>query len=146
MLLAVPLVVVFSVHISLVQRLRLIALFSLGLLLISISILRIKEGYDSYGQRDQTLWSSFELLLAVVVAVVPTIYGLLRNASLSQPETSWNTSARIDTVEATSLTGLNYESWSPRGWKDLGQQASIVMSPRSVKRPSGRLVVPASNV
>lgn len=52
------------------------ALFSIGIFLVAISIIRIIQGKDSRVQRGHTLWASLEILLAVVVAVTPTIYAL----------------------------------------------------------------------
>lgn len=52
------------------------ALFSIGIFLVAISIIRIIQGKDSRAQRGHTLWASLEILLAVVVAVTPTIYAL----------------------------------------------------------------------
>lgn len=52
------------------------ALFSIGIFLVAISIIRINQGKNSRAQRGHTLWASLEILLAVVVAVTPTIYAL----------------------------------------------------------------------
>lgn len=52
------------------------ALFSIGIFLVAISIIRIVQGKDSRVQRGHTLWASLEILLAVIVAVTPTIYAL----------------------------------------------------------------------
>lgn len=52
------------------------ALFSIGIFLVAISIIRIIRGKDSRVQRGHTLWASLEILLAVIVAVTPTIYAL----------------------------------------------------------------------
>jgi hypothetical protein len=61
---------------TILRRLRVMALFSIGIFLVAISILRIIQGKDSRVQRGHTLWASLEILLAVVVAVTPTIYAL----------------------------------------------------------------------
>lgn len=52
------------------------ALFSIGIFLVAISVIRIIQGKNSRIQRGHTLWASLEILLAVVVAVTPTIYAL----------------------------------------------------------------------
>lgn len=52
------------------------ALFSIGVFLVVISIIRIVQGIGSRAQRGHTLWASLEILLAVIVAVTPTIYTL----------------------------------------------------------------------
>jgi hypothetical protein len=61
---------------TILRRLRVMALFSIGIFLVAISVIRIVQGKDSRVQRGHTLWASLEILLAVVVAVTPTIYAL----------------------------------------------------------------------
>lgn len=79
------------------RRLRVMALFSIGIFLVAISIIRIIQGKDSRVQRGHTLWASFEVLLAVVVAVTPTIYALAHGRH-----------------ENSSLTGTHLSEY-PRG-------------------------------
>ncbi|KAJ4411547.1 hypothetical protein N0V91_001332 [Didymella pomorum] len=76
MLMALPFTLICSVHVPITQRLRVMALFSIGIFLVAISIIRIVQGKDSRVQRGHTLWASLEVLLAVIVAVTPTIYAL----------------------------------------------------------------------
>lgn len=61
------------------QKLRILCLFGVGILLIAISISRIVAGQGSHTQSGHTLWASLEVLFAVIVAVTPTIYALVRN-------------------------------------------------------------------
>jgi hypothetical protein len=72
LLMAVPFSLILSVKIPIMQRFRILLLFSIGLFLISISIIRILEGR---GSRTQAL----EVLFATIVAVTPTIYALAHN-------------------------------------------------------------------
>jgi hypothetical protein len=58
------------------RRLRVLFLFSIGIFLVAISIIRIVQGKDSRVQRGHTLWASLEILFAAIVAVTPTIYAL----------------------------------------------------------------------
>lgn len=58
------------------RRLRVLFLFSIGVFLVAISVIRIVQGKDSRLQRGHTLWASLEILLAVIVAVTPTVYAL----------------------------------------------------------------------
>lgn len=76
MLMALSFTLIFSVKVPTIQRLRVMALFSIGIFLVAISIIRIIQGKDSRVQRGHTLWASLEILLAVIVAVTPTIYAL----------------------------------------------------------------------
>lgn len=68
------------------------ALFTIGTFLIAISIIRMVRGKNSRVQRGHTLWASLEVLLAVVVAVTPTIYALTHgrheNSSLARTRLS----------------------------------------------------------
>jgi hypothetical protein len=61
------------------QRLRILLLFSIGVFLISISIIRITQGKSSTKQAAHTLWASLEVLFGTIVAVTPTIYALAHN-------------------------------------------------------------------
>ncbi|KAL5113221.1 hypothetical protein ACEQ8H_008903 [Pleosporales sp. CAS-2024a] len=79
MLMALSFSIVFSVRITLMQRARILLLFSVGIVLICISIVRILIGRDARTQAAHTLWSSLEVLLATTVAVTPTVYALGRN-------------------------------------------------------------------
>jgi hypothetical protein len=79
LLMAVPFSLILSVKIPIMQRFRILLLFSIGLFLISISIIRILEGRGSRTQAGHTLWASLEVLFATIVAVTPTIYALAHN-------------------------------------------------------------------
>jgi hypothetical protein len=62
-----------------------LSLFSIGVFLISISIVRIVIGRNSRKQRAHTIWASLEVLFAVIVAVTPIIYALIRNTNEKRP-------------------------------------------------------------
>ncbi|KAH7394025.1 hypothetical protein DE146DRAFT_115018 [Phaeosphaeria sp. MPI-PUGE-AT-0046c] len=70
---------VLSVRIPVMQKLRILCLFGVGILLVAISINRIVAGQGSHTQSGHTLWASLEVLFAIIVAVTPTIYALARN-------------------------------------------------------------------
>ncbi|OSS46882.1 hypothetical protein B5807_08996 [Epicoccum nigrum] len=76
MLMALSFTLICSITIPITQRLRVMALFSIGVFLVAISIIRIVQGIGSRAQRGHTLWASLEILLAAIVAVTPTIYAL----------------------------------------------------------------------
>jgi hypothetical protein len=80
MLMAVSFSLILSVKIPLLAKLRVLCLFSVGILLIGISITRMIEGRNSRTQSGHTLWASVEVLFATIVAVTPTIYALSRNS------------------------------------------------------------------
>ncbi|KAH7068445.1 hypothetical protein FB567DRAFT_457363 [Paraphoma chrysanthemicola] len=81
LLMAVAFYLVLSVNMPRIQRFRILSLFGIGLFLIAISVIRILQGRNARTQRSHTLWASLEVLLAVVVAVTPTIYTLIRNSN-----------------------------------------------------------------
>lgn len=77
---AVSFTLILSVKIPLLAKIRILILFSVGILLIGISITRMIEGRNSHTQSGHTLWASVEVLFATIVAVTPTIYALGRNS------------------------------------------------------------------
>ncbi|KAK9415035.1 hypothetical protein SUNI508_10640 [Seiridium unicorne] len=81
LLMTIPIPLVLSVKLPKMQRLRILSLFSIGVFLVAVSIVRILEGRNSHSQRAQTLWASLEILCAAGVAVTPSIYALARNRS-----------------------------------------------------------------
>ena len=131
LLMSVPLIIIFSVRVSVLNRLRLLFLFSVGIFLVIVSMLRIKEGYNSWQQKDQTLWSSLEVLLSVTVAVTPTVYGLVRNGG-GDVTWTWSASEGFQDSRSTGLgvvqeVKFDYDAWNPKGWKDLSRMASVVI-------------------
>jgi hypothetical protein len=88
LLMAASCSLIWSVRIPLMQRLRVLLVFSVGLLLVMISILRVLSTQGSSLIRDFALWANLEVLFAVIVAVTPTVYALIRNtqADMSQFE------------------------------------------------------------
>ena len=79
LLMAVSCSLILSIRIPLMQRLRVLLVFSVGILLVIISIFRVIAAYDSTRLRDSALWACLEVLFAVLVAVTPPVYGLIRN-------------------------------------------------------------------
>jgi hypothetical protein len=122
LLMAIPFSLIMSAKISIMQRLRILALFSIGLFLISISIVRIIRGRDSRSQAGHTLWASLEVFFASVVAVTPTIYALARNA---REDTSYGKSHDLHkTAGSRGYTGsvVTDDKYTARIWTELEQQ------------------------
>lgn len=123
LLMLIPFYLILSIRIPLMQHLRLLFLFSIGLFLIAMSIIRIIQGKDSRAQRGHTLWASLEVLFAVVVAVTPTIYALVRNG---HEDSTWSQSERMCEVE--EMKHHRRKSSVVRGdkWLELEDEASMV--------------------
>ncbi|KAL6705001.1 hypothetical protein ACN47E_007404 [Coniothyrium glycines] len=124
MLMLVPVYLILSIRIPLMQHLRLLFLFSIGLFLIAISIIRIVQGRNSRVQRGHTLWASFEVLLATVVAVTPNIYALARNR---REDSSWDKSEATCEIEEIK-PHRRRNSMIIRGekWMELADEASMI--------------------
>jgi hypothetical protein len=119
LLMAVPFSLIMSVRIPTMQRLRILLLFSIGLFLISISIIRILEGRDSHTQAGHTLWASLEVLFATIVAVAPTVYALARN---TRDVVSYDTShASIRHASSRIPTGsiVDGDKYTARIWTEF---------------------------
>ncbi|KAM5343044.1 hypothetical protein ACJ41O_014010 [Fusarium nematophilum] len=77
MLLAFPFVLFTSLKTSWKLKLRLFSLFTLGVFIIAITVIRLpinRSNKDS--QANRSMWASTELFIATVVVNAPTIYGL----------------------------------------------------------------------
>ncbi len=122
MLMAVPFSLILSARIPATQRLRILPLFSIGIFLVAISILRTVQGKGSHIQSAQTLWASVELLFATIVAVTPTIFALARNKyenstdGLSRMETMKNT-FRSNTAGGDTV--IEIDKYNTRVWTEL---------------------------
>jgi hypothetical protein len=117
-LMAVSFHLVLSVKIPVMQKLRILSLFGVGIFLICISIIRIVQGRESRTQSGHTLWASLEVLFGVIVAVTPTIYALGRNKyeSTTYMYETHHTSTRSPDCNTHSAESDKY---SARIWTEL---------------------------
>ncbi|KAM5343472.1 hypothetical protein ACJ41O_012009 [Fusarium nematophilum] len=77
MLLAVPVPLFFSLKTTWQRKLRLYALFTLGIFIVAITVIRLPiNSTNKDSQVNRTTWASTELLTATIVVNAPTIYGL----------------------------------------------------------------------
>jgi hypothetical protein len=115
---AVSFHLVLSVRIPVMQKLRILSLFSVGIFLICISIIRIVQGRGSRTQSGHTLWASLEILFGIIAAVTPTIYALGRNKyeSTTYINETNHTSTRSPDCNTHSAENDKY---SARIWTEL---------------------------
>jgi hypothetical protein len=121
LLMALSFTLVLSVRIPMMQKLRILSLFGVGLLLIGISVVRIVEGRNSRTQTGHTLWASLEVLFAVIVAVTPTTYALVRN---KREDTSYiyersQVSSQTPNNRAHSVGMAENDRYTARVWTEL---------------------------
>ncbi|KFG77846.1 hypothetical protein MANI_017459 [Metarhizium anisopliae] len=77
MLLVLPIPVVASLRAPWRRKAQLYPLFTLGIFIIVVTIVRLRINYANIGsQGNRTTWASAELLTATVVVNAPTLYGL----------------------------------------------------------------------
>ncbi|UQC91447.1 uncharacterized protein CLUP02_16982 [Colletotrichum lupini] len=77
MLLVLPLPLVFSLKTPWQRKIQLYALFTLGVFIIAITVIRLPINITNKdSQINRTTWASTELLTAAIVVNAPTLYGL----------------------------------------------------------------------
>ncbi|KPM43824.1 hypothetical protein AK830_g2811 [Neonectria ditissima] len=77
MLLVLPMPLVISLKTAWQRKAQLSALFTLGIFIIAITIIRLPiNASNKDSQINRTTWASTELLTAAIVVNAPTIYGL----------------------------------------------------------------------
>ncbi|GIJ90360.1 hypothetical protein Asppvi_009314 [Aspergillus pseudoviridinutans] len=79
MLIAMPIPILVVVKRSTVEKFQLMALFTVGLFIVAITIARLPQNTkNATEQVNRTTWASIELLAAAIVANAPVLYGLLK--------------------------------------------------------------------
>ncbi|KAI5459717.1 hypothetical protein BGZ63DRAFT_360319 [Mariannaea sp. PMI_226] len=77
MLLILPIPVVITLKTAWQRKAQLLALFTLGVFIIAITIIRLPiNASNKDSQVNRTTWASTELLTAAIVVNAPTLYGL----------------------------------------------------------------------
>ncbi|KAK7415749.1 hypothetical protein QQX98_005662 [Neonectria punicea] len=77
MLLVLPMPLVISLKTAWQRKAQLSALFTLGIFIIAITVIRLPiNAMNKDSQINRTTWASTELLTAAIVVNAPTIYGL----------------------------------------------------------------------
>ncbi|KAL3419708.1 hypothetical protein PVAG01_08206 [Phlyctema vagabunda] len=93
MLIGLPLPTLFGLKTTWASRFRLVGLFSLGMLVVVVTIVRLPLNVTNVTlQNNRTTWASTEAFAAALVANIPTLYTLRRRKTenLSTPKkTAW---------------------------------------------------------
>lgn len=104
MLLAVPIPLFFSLKTSWKRKLKLYVLFTLGIFIVAITVIRLPiNTINKDSQINRTTWASIELLTATIVVNAPTIYGL------------WNKKKQSSAYSNSHGTGLPSHSSRKNG-------------------------------
>ncbi|KAI9375846.1 hypothetical protein BJX61DRAFT_62522 [Aspergillus egyptiacus] len=89
MLILLPMPWLLRVRKSWLKRLQYVALFSVGLLLIAIAIVRLPYYGDSTAQVNRNTWGSVEEFFAAFVANIPTLFTLRKDPTKHRDEPSY---------------------------------------------------------
>ncbi|KAK2049400.1 hypothetical protein LZ31DRAFT_457227 [Colletotrichum somersetense] len=112
MLLVLPLPLVFSLKTPWKRKAQLCTLFTLGIFIIAITVIRLPINVSNKdSQVNRTTWASIELLTAAIVVNAPTLYGL------------WN---KIKKAKSTFKTYGH-----PSGLHYYGRENNVLTSHRS---------------
>ncbi|KAF4814866.1 hypothetical protein CGCTS75_v013192 [Colletotrichum tropicale] len=98
MLLVLPIPLVVSLKTPWQRKIQLYALFTLGIFIIAITVIRLPININNKDlQTNRTTWASTELLTAAIVVNAPTIYGM------------WNKRRqKKSSGKSTNPSGLHY--------------------------------------
>lgn len=119
MLIALPWKSLFSIQRSFAERLRLMGLFSIGIFLVAITVIRLPLNIaNSSAQVNRTTWASVESFGAAFVANVPALFTLRR---------------RVPNRSTGTFTGATHGSHSRttdfqsrgEGWKSVGSRSQV---------------------
>ncbi|KAK1981811.1 hypothetical protein LZ30DRAFT_719217 [Colletotrichum cereale] len=112
MLLVLPLPLVVSLKTPWQRKLQLYTLFTLGIFIIAITVIRLPINVSNKdSQVNRTTWASTELLTAAIVVNAPTLYGL------------WNKGRK---AKSTAKTYGN-----PSGLQHYDRESNVLTSHRS---------------
>ncbi|KAJ5273693.1 hypothetical protein N7478_008818 [Penicillium angulare] len=107
MLLVFPMPWIFTLkQCTLKRRLQIIGLFSIGILLIIIAVVRLPVYSHGTSQVRRDIWGSIEQFGAALVANLPTIYGL-RQKKLTPSNVTFVANQSLDRSWPRSATHLN---------------------------------------
>jgi hypothetical protein len=118
LLIVLPMPTLLSIQRSLPARLRLASLFSLGLFLVAVTVIRLPLNFaNGSAQVNRTTWASVEAFTAAFVANVPTLYTLRRRAP--DPLSGNRTGVTNDSHIRTGDYGTQ------EGWRKMGNRSQV---------------------
>ncbi|KAL4778562.1 hypothetical protein BJX76DRAFT_366145 [Aspergillus varians] len=88
MLILLPMPWLLRVRKSWTKRLQYVGLFSVGLLLIAIALVRLPYGNSSTAQVNRNTWGSVEEFCAAFVANIPTLFTLRKDPTKQKDESN----------------------------------------------------------
>jgi len=104
MLIVLPMPILFRVKRSFKEKLQLVGLFSIGFILVAMTIARLDENYSSGAlQVNRTIWASVEAFASAFVANMPTLYTLRRRSNTSNGTMMSRSSTRPDSEEERGI-------------------------------------------
>ncbi|KAH6672397.1 hypothetical protein B0J14DRAFT_655281 [Halenospora varia] len=121
LLIILPLPTLLKVNKSLGSKLRLVSLFSLGIFLVIITVIRLPFNIKKGGmQINRTTWASVEAFVAAFVANIPTLYTLRRALP-----------GRTNELERGN--GRKMEGWTEDGKSSRDGSSTVGRSPTPTK-------------
>lgn len=133
MLIILPLPVIFKLKAPPSRKAQLIILFTLGIFIILITIIRLPiNSHNATSQVNRTTWASTELLTAAIVVNAPTLYSF------------WNKSRRDKTGPQVQGDSENAKGAGQFALETIG--GSTFSGDGSKKRKSNVGVLPTKDV
>jgi hypothetical protein len=123
MLIILPMPTLWSIQRSLVERLRLVGLFSIGFFLVAITVVRLPLNFaNGTAQVNRTTWASVESFGAAFVANVPTLFTLRRKTLNLSSGTRTGATSGSNVRTRTTRTG---DFSSRDGWRQMGSKSEV---------------------
>ncbi|KAL7951405.1 PTH11-type GPCR protein [Trichoderma barbatum] len=115
MLLIMPIPVIFKLKAPLGRKAQLLTLFTLGIFIIIITIIRLPiNSSHPYSQVNRTTWASTELVTAAIVVNAPTLYSFWnkrqRDKSTPREQGQENSDQADDRIAMETIGGSTYSN------------------------------------
>lgn len=139
MLLALPAPIFLNIHTTTKRKVQLWVLFSLGIFLIAITIIRLPLNHKyATSQINRTTWASIELLTSAIVVNTPILYGLAKRTRVVM--SAKQSSVALHNVQQPRLPESHKGRLSVFPVEELEEQhlTAAAMRPVSPSRSSSR--------
>ncbi|KAK4073914.1 hypothetical protein H0G86_003371 [Trichoderma simmonsii] len=115
MLIVLPIPVILKLKAPLARKAQLFALFTLGIFIIAITIIRLPiNSSHPYSQVNRTTWASTELLTAAIVVNAPTLYSFWnkrrREKSTPREQAQGDSDKADDRIAMETIGGSTFSS------------------------------------